>query len=437
MSTAIRGLDVGDLVTDHTGTLPTTRRSDAYVVCLGILTMMLIATLDVLEKFDRPTGALRYTILLVPLVPAVWIRMRRPSLIFRRPTVGDAITISLFLFGFVGSIYGLLFRGTVQSSIGVFAPMTIALTYMLTREDLDDTEVHRVFRGLSTISLIYVFLNFAMNTGILPRLFPLAAHTLKYRNANAAFVALAFACAIVERRWRRLALLAVLFVVIFAGYPSATQVLIALVVLVTLYLTSRRASSARALVVAVTMVAFAGVAILNLNTGIAITGQYFEKTHKANADSGRLSLWADGIDQFRQSPIIGTVFSANSVSQRSRDLKLLPFHNDFVLFLAEGGLVGSILLLLWMGYTELTILRRYRGFVQAGDTARANLLRVLLIMLNSFFVAMAFNPVLEGITRGAAIFGIYAIAMLVGEPPVYPERPEVIPRLSVRAVPSS
>jgi O-antigen ligase len=94
----------------------------------------------------------------------------------------------------------------------------------------------------------------------------------------------------------------------------------------------------------------------------------------------------------------------------------LPFHNDFVLFLANGGLVGLGLLVTWFAMTELTLLRRYRGFIRAGDVRRAGLLRAILVCLNAFVVAMAFNPVLPGASRSATVFGLYAIAMSVGEP---------------------
>ena len=96
--------------------------------------------------------------------------------------------------------------------------------------------------------------------------------------------------------------------------------------------------------------------------------------------------------------------------------KALPYHNDFVLFLAEGGLLGAGLLVGWMFLAEATIIRRYRGFVRAGQDDHANLLRVILVCLNAFFVAMAFNPVLPGASRSATIFGLYAIAMSLGAP---------------------
>jgi O-antigen ligase len=138
---------------------------------------------------------------------------------------------------------------------------------------------------------------------------------------------------------------------------------------------------------------------------------------KANANSGRLDLWTEGLERWGEAPVFGSGFAGEVTAVRSRDEKALPFHNDFVLFLANGGIVGLGLLITWIVMTELTILRRYRGFVRAGDLGRAGLLRAILVCLNAFVVAMAFNPVLPGASRSATIFGLYAIAMSVGEPP--------------------
>ena len=187
-------------------------------------------------------------------------------------------------------------------------------------------------------------------------------------------------------------------------------------VVLTLMLTTRRSGGARTLVFATVVVLFVVVALANLNTGIQLTDSYFATVHKANADSGRLSLWSSGIDEFLTSPVIGQAFTGESIAIRSRDSKALPFHNDFLLFLAQGGALGFGLLLSWIVLTELTLLRRYRAFRGAGATDAAHLTRIILVTLNCFFVAMAFNPVMEGVTRTASVFGLYGIAMSLGSP---------------------
>ena len=48
------------------------------------------------------------------------------------------------------------------------------------------------------------------------------------------------------------------------------------------------------------------------------------------------------------------------------------------------------------------------------------LLRTLLVGFNTLFVAALFNPELEAIGRGATVFGIYAMMMMMGEPMIEP-----------------
>jgi O-antigen ligase len=192
------------------------------------------------------------------------------------------------------------------------------------------------------------------------------------------------------------------------------------------------------LLVSLTIVTVAALAVVNFDRGVQLTDRYFAAVDKANANSGRLDLWTDGLERWRDAPIFGSGFAGEVTAVRSRDQRVLPFHNDFVLFLASGGLVGLGLLVTWFVLTELTLIRRYRGFVRAGDMRRAGLLRAILVCLNAFVVAMAFNPVLAGASRSAAIFGLYAIAMSVGEPPQLPQREPSAPEtISAPAVPSA
>ncbi len=390
--------------------------------------LMLISSLDVGDYFDRPSGILRYTILILPFGAALWVRARQPSWVIRQPALGHALVGLMVLLGVGGSIFGMTFRNTSQAPLNVFVPMGVGLILLLATDGPTDREVGRTLHLLGLIGFLYVVMNFLVNThllaGITGHLGPLSSakiqlaieQTLKYRNASAAFVALAFACAIVERRWRRLALLVVLFAAIFAGYPSATQVLIACGTALTLVLTSRRASALRTLVTASIFILVTVTALLNLNTVLRLTSTYFAEVHKVDANNGRLDLAAAGIEEFQQSPIVGQLFSTQAVAVRLRDGRTLPFHDDFILFLAEGGILGIGLLVSWMAYTEVTLLRRYREFMSAGDLDRARLTRVLLVMLNAFFIAIPFNPVMEGVTRTATLFGVWAIAMSLGRP---------------------
>ena len=387
-------------------------RSDVYVLSAAVLLLMLVAAVDAFNFFDRPNGGLRYTILVIPFAAVVFIRARHPSLIVRRPSPPDLLLGMLFLFGFSGALIGVAIRGNLANSYPVFLPMTVGLLFLLAVDGPTEDEVGRLLDRLANVGAVYVVMNFLVNTGLLPGL----AHYLKYRNASAAIVAMALTAALVRRRWRRLAFLSFLFAVIFMTYPSATQVLMSIAVVLTLAVTTRRSGGLRTLILATVVALFVVLALVNLNTGIRLTTSYFAGVSKSNSDTGRLDLWTAGVDEFLSSPWIGQAFTGESIAIRTRDQKALPFHNDFVLFLAQGGVVGFGLLLTWIGVTELTLLRRFRAFRDAGFTDAADLTRIILVTLNCFFVSMAFNPTLEGVTRTATLFGLYGIAVSLGTP---------------------
>ncbi len=177
---------------------------------------------------------------------------------------------------------------------------------------------------------------------------------------------MAAVAAFVRGRRRRLLLVLVLTAAIFVSYPSATTVLVALTVLLTLFLTGRRATGLRSIVVVGVVVLMGVVAVANFQKGVRITSDYFSAVGKVDANAGRLDLWTAGIERWQESPFVGSVFSGEAVAVRSRDQRALPYHNDFVLFLAEGGLLGAGILVAFIVLVEITLVRRYRRFIRAG-----------------------------------------------------------------------
>lgn len=408
--------------------------TDAYRLARSFLFLMSLTTVDAFNVLDRG-GAMRYLVLLIPILTVLWIRMQEPSLAVRAPCGSDLILGVLFLLGLAGSLFGVAFLGTQDTVRPVFLPMMLGLSYLLTLRAPSDHEVGSVIDWLGLIGLAYVLMNAAVNLGILPGL----AQYKQYRNASFAYVALAIAAAFVGRRRRRAAVVFVLTGAIFITYPSATSILVLLSVGLTLFLTGRRATGLRSVLVTGMVILVALVALANFQKGVTLTSDYFSLVGKVDANAGRIDLWTSGIERWQRSPLIGSVFSGDAVVVRTRDQKALPYHNDFVLFLAEGGLLGVGLLLGWIVLTEVTIVRRYRRFVRVGQQDRADLLRVILVCLNAFFVAMIFNPVLPGASRSATIFGLYAIAMSLGDPAAHlGHKASVRQRaLSARGVPSS
>jgi hypothetical protein len=410
------------------------RSTDTFVLWRAYLLIMLAASFDVYDWLDRSIqgGAIRYLTIAVPIGAAVWIRLRQPWFLVRRPLPSDFVLFALFIFGLGGSLIGVAFLGTVENARPIFLPMMVAFLYLLTTEDPTDREVSKAMSWLSLIATGYTIMNALVNLGVLPGLLQFK----QYRNASVAMVAIAVATAFLLGKRRRLLFVLALAAIIFVTYPSATSVLVGASVVLTFYLTGVRSSGLRTVLVASTIVVIAALSFANFDRGVQIADEYFVIVDKANANSGRLDLWTEGLDRWQEAPIFGSGFAGEVTAVRDRDEKALPFHNDFVLFLANGGIVGLGLLVTWIVLVEITLLRRYRGFVRAGDLRRAGLLRAILVGLNAFVLAMAFNPVLPGASRSITVFGLTAIALSVGEPPRSEPDPSR-PALSAPGVPSA
>lgn len=404
--------------------------TDSYRLACAFMLVMALVTVDVFNVLDRgwpPVAAdaggagggsaERYLILLIPVVAIIWMRMKAPSLFVRAPSGSDLLLGLLYLLGMGGTYVGLAFLGTTDTLRPVFLPMVLGLLYLLTLHPPRDREVTRIIDWLGLIGLVYVIANFLVNYGILPGVLQYK----QYRNASVAYVAMAAVAAFVRGRRRRLLLVLVLTAAIFVSYPSATTVLVALTVMLTLFLTGRRATGLRSIVVVGVVVLVGVVAVANFQKGVRISSDYFSAVGKVDANAGRLDLWSAGIERWQESPFVGSVFSGEAVAVRSRDQRALPYHNDFVLFLAEGGLLGEGILVAFIVMVEITLVRRYRRFVKGGDQDRADLLRIILCTINAFLMTMLFNPVLPGASRSATIFGLYAIAMSLGDPGEVPE----------------
>jgi hypothetical protein len=264
------------------------RSTDSFVLWRAYLLIMLAASFDVYDWLDRSVqgGATRYLIVTVPIVAAIWIRMRQPGFLVRRPMPSDVALFALFVFGLGGSLIGVAFFGTVENARPIFLPMSIPFLYLLTTEDPTDREVSTALSWLSIIATAYTAMNALVNLGVPPGL----VEFRQYRNASVAMVALAVATAIVLGKRRRLLLVLALSAVIFVTYPSATSVLVAASVVLTFYLTGRRSSGLRTLLVSLTIVTVAALALVNFDRGIQLTDRYFAAVDKANANSGRLDL---------------------------------------------------------------------------------------------------------------------------------------------------
>lgn len=385
--------------------------TDTFTFSGALLVILFATTVDAFNLLDRG-GPLRYLLLLPPFASILLLRLRRPTTIIRRPALSDRTLFVLLAFGLCGTAYGVLFRGTVNTAAPIFLPMVVAPLYLATREDPTDEEAARLLRAIGWIGSLYVGLNAFVNSGLVAHL----TEYHQYRNSSVAIAALGIGATVILKRRVRVGFLLLLAAYIFSTYPSATTLLVTISTILTLFVTRRPGTaSLRLYIVTFVSLAIIALALLNFHTTVALTNEYFSLVNKANANQGRLALWSSGIERFKESPLIGAGFAGPTVSAAIHN-KELPFHNDYVLFLAEGGILGFGLLLAWVAFTEITLVRRHAALARAGQNARAALVRAVLVGLNAFFVAAVVNPVLPGVSRAATVFSLYALAMGVGIP---------------------
>lgn len=413
------------------------RSTDSYLFMRVLLVGFLIVTLDFTKFLDKGNAA-RYAILAVPFAGAFAIRLRSRTGLARRPSFADKVLLSLMLFGGIGSVYGRIVLNTTTTALPIFLPMSMAFLYLLMLEDPTEEEARRILFAIGSIGLLYVFLNAVANSGLSPGL--KASRT--YRNAEFMYVAMGFAALVLARRWPRVSLFGVLAAVVLVTYPSATSALVILVSLVTLFSTRPRGTRARFYVAGIAVVLLLIVALFNFSKTIKLADDYFSVVGKKNNSTARLALWQVGLEKFTASPVFGDAFSGETTvtvyrQTGGRSAFHNPYNNDYILFLASGGMLGFLLLVSWIFWVEGMAIHRYHGFVASGQPQRAALMRVLLVAFNSWLIAAAFNPLFTGMGRSVTLFSVYGLMMALGRPAVAVS-PDVEPGLEAvgrRALP--
>jgi O-antigen ligase len=404
-----RPLPPAETLEDSAGTRVAT---DAYRFSRALIAILLFTTLDVANFLDRG-NYLKYLLLLLPVVSLTLIRLRTPSSRVRVLAPTDLVLLLLWPLGLVGTLYGIWFLDNNATALSIFLPMTVAFLYLGTVEDMTDEEVRALLRSLAWVGSVYIFLNAFVNTGVLPAIL----EKNQYRNASLLFMALGIGASVILRRWVRVAILIALETYVFFTYPSGTSILVFIAILLTFSMTQPRPSRVRPYFIAFLIACAVAIILANFATGVAITNRYFALVGKNNANSSRLQAWGEGLNRFEESPIMGAAFSKPGVTTVIRPggqgVFQIPFHNDYIYFLATGGIIGLGLLLTWIVLTELVVLRRYGELLEVGDSARAALLRALLVSFNVFFVTSAFNPSIMGMSRSASIFAVYGLMMMI------------------------
>ena len=390
--------------------------TDSFRLIRVLLFMMVVVVLDT-RDFLTHGGKARYALLLIPLAITLGLWSRKRVGLIRRLSFPDRLLLVLVTAGLLGALYGTFVLHTKSTTLPVFISMAVAFTYVVTLQHPSEQELRKVLRAMALIGLLYTFMNALANSGFATSL--IAAKT--YRNSQVFFIFMGIAAAISTRRWIVLTLTLGLGAFVFLTYPSGTDVVVALLTVLTLWVLRPNASRLRPYMVAAIGLSLLALALLNLSAASSTAGNYFTTVGKRNNTNTRLALWQGGIAEFGQSPVYGSGFAGEITilvyrQAGQRAPFKAPFHDDYVMFLALGGVLGFGLFFWWLVATEQNTIRRYRAFVNAGQLERARCLRVLLVGFNVFFAAAFFNPGLSSLGRGATVFAIYAMMMMVGEP---------------------
>jgi O-antigen ligase len=387
-------------------------RSDPYLLGRGFLLVMFATALDAWNYLDRG-GALRYLVLLVPIAFLVLIRLRSPSPYIRRPMAPDRLLLALLAYGLAGTLFGILRLGTEATTLPIFLPMTIGFLHLGALGDMTDREARLLLRGLEWLGILYLTLAAVVGSGIVPGL----AEYRQFRNASLVFVALGIGAAIGQRHGIRALLILLLWGLSFSYYPSGTSVLVALAVVFTLFMVPTKPIRARPYVLGGAFLLAVVLVLLNFGSWVQLSNDYFSLVGKSNNNSTRLAIWTEGIERFQEAPAFGDGFAGPTVTtavrEEGRTQFQLPYHNDYILFLANGGLVGFGLLVAWLIATEMLAVRRHASLLEEGERGKAALLRALLVGYNAYFVTAAFNPTITGASRSATIFAVYGLMMMI------------------------
>jgi O-antigen ligase len=393
-----------------------------------LVVLLFIITIDITNYFDTGGHPARYTIVLLPFLAVFLARLRNRSTLMRRPTRTDLVLLLLMGIGLAGSAYGKMKLGTQTTALPAFIPMVIAFAYLFTVEEPSDEEAWDLLKALAFVGIVYAVLNMVANA----QLVGLLRADRNYRNSMSMFVPLAFGAVLATKRRLWVVGLLFLFAVAFVSYPSATFALVGLTTVVTLFATRPTASPARPYTIGISILFVLALALLNFNAVQSLTGAYFQSVGKANDNSARISLWSAGLQKWETSPFVGDFFSGETttlVFRRSggRSAFQAPYHNDFIMVLSIGGLLGLGLLLLWIVSVELVALRRYRGYIAYGEWGKASLIRTVLAAFNAWCVAAAFNPLFTGASRSVTLFSFYGLMMLLGRPGAGLDRDVTLP----------
>jgi hypothetical protein len=397
------------------------RWTDSYRFSRSLILLLLLVVLDVKNFLilGTPGGSkARYALLLIPLAAILWVRLESSSTLVRTPSATDVPLALLILFLLPGTLSAQLATGGAVSTVLSMAMAGVAaLLYLGTVQELSEDEALRLARLLTCVGLSYAAMAVLGYSGVAPFL----VSGLAFRNAKLFLLAMGVAGA-VALRWRLTFLVLVpATAIVFRAYPSATFLLAAFVGAVVLMLTRPGGGVGRLHALVLFVLGAGAVAMLNIDRTVAVASGYFSSVGKINNTVVRLGLWKAGLEKFAHSPVYGDGFyGPATVSVWISHPPYPPYrvqaplHNDFLLLLANGGVIALGLFVFWIAGTNVSAFRRVTALSAEGRNHSAQFLRILLVGFDTWLCAALFNPLLQEIGTSAGLLVLYAMIMMVG-----------------------
>lgn len=305
--------------------------------------------------------------------------------------------------------------------------MSMGLLHLTTLGHLEEDEAAGNLRRLTFLMSLYVAIHAASALGLLAPLGGGGANPgasaagAVFGHEKGFLLSTALAAGWLMRRRRLTVALFALSFVTFVAYPAATYLVAAVVTVMTLVATGKRATRTRAYILAGLCLGFLALVVSEVSrsgpgTTSSVSSSYFRAVDKSDNNETRADLWSQAWAKTLDSPVFGSGFAGDTALKAVLDGKRreVPPHNDFLQMGMGGGFLGMALLAAWVVVTNVVAFRRFRQVRSLGKRSAATLLRVLLVGYNSFFAIALLNPVMSRFGLSVIAMLFYSMMMTVG-----------------------
>ena len=230
------------------------------------------------------------------------------------------------------------------------------------------------------------------------------------------------AAAVIERRFARASLAAILMLVILVLNPRTTVLLSYLLIFA--FLVNRSMNSQLKKLVFPFFAVISLVFVFNAYEILKFVNAYVKKTATSSDNSSfREEMWQVGMSHFANAPIYGSLFTHGAAydyghilnSEKTGEVfesTYVPLHNDYLEFLVSGGVIGgalftvSFLGFILMSFSNINKSMRH----QLKSHLKYN--QILTLTLFTAMVCMLFNPIINNAQNGFFLYSVISLIVM-------------------------